>query len=195
MSYGTIKMRIGPMFSGKSTWLVETAVQLQVLIQKKCQILLITHIIEGERSNNKTEGYHNSAFKDVPKQIKVMQVAKLSDIDISQYQIIGIDEAQFFPDLMVVTNWVQQGKHIFVAGLDGDYKKNKFGNVLDLIPHADEIIKINALCKQCIDENEGYKGPLDNFKAPFTRRRINATEQVISGGCDTYEATCRYHHS
>lgn len=44
---------------------------------------------------------------------------------------IAIDEAQFFPDLLDFCTWAadQEGKHLLVAGLDGDYMRRRFGQV------------------------------------------------------------------
>ena len=50
-------------------------------------------------------------------------------------QVIAIDEAQFFPDLFqfCCTAANEDQKHVIVAGLDGDFKRQKFGQVLDLL--------------------------------------------------------------
>lgn len=62
-------------------------------------------------------------------------------------QAIFINEAQFFPDLyeFVVSN-LQKEKSIYLYGLDGDFQQNKMGQLLDLIPLCDEIIKLKSKC-------------------------------------------------
>ena len=61
---------------------------------------------------------------------------------------ILIDEAQFFTDLMEILYIVEKlNKNVYIFGLDGDFKRNKFGNILDLIPYCDTITKLQArLC-------------------------------------------------
>jgi thymidine kinase len=58
---------------------------------------------------------------------------------------IFINEAQFFPDLYeFVLKFIH--KKIYIYGLDGDFQKNKMGQILDLVPHCDNIIKLKAKC-------------------------------------------------
>lgn len=44
-------------------------------------------------------------------------------------QVIAIDEAQFFPDLYKFCCEAanEDQKHVIVAGLDGDFRRQKFG--------------------------------------------------------------------
>lgn len=46
-------------------------------------------------------------------------------------QVIAIDEAQFFPDLLEFCTEASDhdNKHIVVAGLDGDFQRQRFGQV------------------------------------------------------------------
>ena len=76
-------------------------------------------------------------------------------------------------------------KHVIVAGLIGDYQMCPFGDILKLIPIADDIKIVYALCKKCADGTQ----------APFTKRHNTRIEgQVAVGGSDIYEATCRKHY-
>ena len=64
---------------------------------------------------------------------------------------IFINEAQFFTNLK---NWVitiveRYNKNVILCGLDSDFKREKFGEILDLIPHAHKITKLNGTCTQC----------------------------------------------
>ena len=62
-------------------------------------------------------------------------------------KIILINEAQFFPDLIpFVKNMLKKGKEIYVYGLDGDFKQERIGFILDLVPLCDSIIKLKAEC-------------------------------------------------
>lgn len=47
------------------------------------------------------------------------------------YQVIAVDEAQFFPDLLDVCPATadHEGKHWILAGLDGDFRRRRFGLV------------------------------------------------------------------
>jgi thymidine kinase len=61
-------------------------------------------------------------------------------------QHILINEAQFFPDLIdFVKEFVN--KNIYVYGLDGDFKQEKIGYILDIIPLCDTVTKLKAICE------------------------------------------------
>ena len=57
-----------------------------------------------------------------------------------------MDEAQFFTGLKkFVEKVLDSGKTILLAGLDGDYKQRKFGELIDCVPLADKVFKISAM--------------------------------------------------
>jgi len=58
---------------------------------------------------------------------------------------IMINEAQFFPDLVDFVKEFSQ-RNIYVYGLDGDFKQEKIGYILDIIPLCDTITKLRATC-------------------------------------------------
>ena len=45
-----------------------------------------------------------------------------------------------------------KSKIVIVAGLDGDFKRNQFGSVVDIIPIAEKVKKMSAVCFNCGDE-------------------------------------------
>ena len=65
--------------------------------------------------------------------------------------MVGIDEAQFFgADLpSVVDQIASQGKTVIVAGLDGDFRRQTFGHLVQLIPMAEKVKKMQAVCLEC----------------------------------------------
>ena len=74
----------------------------------------------------------------------------------------------------------QQFKQIHVCGLDGDFQKKKFGQILDLIPHCDSVTKLKAICKAC---------PIGQ-RALFSFRITNENEQTCVG-LNNYKSLCR----
>jgi len=101
---------------------------------------------------------------------------KTLDIDIPA-DVISINEAQFFPDLIpFIKSALIQNKKIYIYGLDGDYKQEPFGQMLELLPLADEYVKLYAICK-C------------GKKAAFSKRMTATTEQYAPH--DEYQACCR----
>jgi thymidine kinase len=94
-----------------------------------------------------------------------------------------IEEGQFFTDLYkYVILWCQT-KRVYIAGLNGDANKQLFGDIHTLIPHADEIIFMKALCKTC---NDGTP-------AIFSKKMITNNNLIEVGGSELYSAVCRKH--
>lgn len=96
---------------------------------------------------------------------------------------IFIDEAQFFSGLYhAVTTMVDKhGKHVTLAGLNGDYLRKNFGEISELLPMADSYQLLHAKCFACA-------GP-----ALFTRRKTSCTS-VVNVGTSDYIAVCRNHY-
>jgi thymidine kinase len=58
---------------------------------------------------------------------------------------ILINEAQFYPDLVeFVKRFIH--KNIYIYGLDGDFKQERIGQILDIIPLCDSVQKLKANC-------------------------------------------------
>lgn len=94
-------------------------------------------------------------------------------------EVIGIDEGQFFPDLLpICEQFANMGKIVIVAGLDSDFQKKPFGKILDLVSLCDEIVKLSAICA-CGKE------------AIFTKRTSEDKEIVVIGGKEKYTPVCR----
>lgn len=94
--------------------------------------------------------------------------------------VIGIDEGQFFPDTVAFAEEMANlGKIVIVAALDGTFQRKAFGNILNLVPLAESVVKLHAVCMQCYKE------------AAYTKR-IGAEKEVeVIGGADKYQAVCR----
>src|SRR6185503_14002125 len=69
----------------------------------------------------------------------------------SEVDVIGIDEAQFFDDLLpdVCDKLALRGTRVIVAGLDMDYAGKPFGQMPFLLSKADYITKLHAICVKC----------------------------------------------
>ena len=103
---------------------------------------------------------------------------------IQNVDIIAIDEAQFFSHLRdFVEGVLEMNKHVIVAGLDGDFKQCIFGEILYLIPLADEVDKLKAMCMECQDGTLG----------PFSKRTVENKKQELVGANEMYKSVCRFH--
>jgi thymidine kinase len=75
------------------------------------------------------------------------------------YDVFAIDEAQFFPDLIpfCITAADQHKKHVVLAGLDGDFKRQPFGQVrqsdrVSLRSHTEAAVLFEVSNRQCCGE-------------------------------------------
>ena len=105
---------------------------------------------------------------------------------MEKYDVIGIDEAQFFTDLYeVVVHLVEDCNiAVYIAALDGTFDRKPFGRVLDLIPMCDNVKKLSSVCfvKGC------------DQKAIYSHRKGKSNEIECIGGKDLYMAVCRHHY-
>ena len=178
---GSVNIIIGCMFSGKSTETIRLIRRYKTLGNKN--ILVINHALDNR--------YGESVISSHDKvQLKCLSLENLSEIkEKDEYinsDVIFIEEGQFFKDLYTfVTNAADNDKKtVYVTGLDGDYKREMFGDICKLIPHAENITKLKALCAICKD------GTLANF----TKRIVNDTKQELIGTDNMYIPTCRFHY-
>ena len=96
-------------------------------------------------------------------------------------EVILINEGQFFDDLYeCVLDMLRENKKVYIAGLDGDFERKKFGQMLDLIPMCDEVIKLTSLCSICKNGQAGI----------FSLRLSKETQQTLVGS-DNYVPVCR----
>ena len=176
---GKLELIIGNMFSGKSSELIRR-INREKSINKK--ILVINYIGDNRYSKSSVTTHDNLKVNC----LKLPLLEDLTDNIIQQYDSFFIDEGQFFTDLYnCVKNLVDKhNKHVVVSGLDGDYLRNPFGDIIKLIPICDTLDKLSAYCCKC---NNGTL-------APFTKKTGPLVNVIDIGGKDKYIPVCRYHY-
>lgn len=190
LKHNYLKIYTGCMFSGKSTSLLNEISKFNIFSKN---ILVLNHSYDYKRTND-----ISCIMSHDNKQFKAFMINKLETIlldplinDIYQNSdIVIIDECQFFPDLFFFIqtqlNILHKFNKIFiVAGLSGDSNLQPIGDLIKLIPLADEIIKLNAYCIKCKD------GTIASFS-----KRINSCQdsQILIGKNDIYIPVCRFHY-
>jgi len=176
---------IAPMFSGKTTYLLNKA---SIIFDIGFKPVFITHALETRSSEIFT---HSSLIKsDIGNKIPVLKLKSFDNINLDEYTHIFIDEYQFFEEVssFFIDILLQKNKHVYVAGLKSDYNKQKMGYTLDLIPMADDVVCLKSSCLECARTRNGLENP-----APFTKRTIKSNKVIEVGGKDEYEPVCRKH--
>ena len=177
---GFLKLYIGCMFSGKTSEIIKEYYK-HMGIDKK--VFCINYSLDNRYGKDEYIYNHNSI------KIKCNLCLNLNELDdekIREADCIIINEGQFFPDLVeYAVRWCETyNKKVYVCGLDGDYRRQKFGTILDLIPYADTVEKVHAFCSVCKD---GYT------LANFTHRLSGEKDQIVIGS-KNYIPVCRKHY-
>ena len=180
-NYPTLDLIIGPMYSGKSTELIR---RLNIFAEMGLKVLYVNSNIDNRTDDSFST--HSPIIKSIGK-IDAIKVDNLDDIKYNQHQIIGIDEAQFFGNLKskIMTLVETDKKKVVVTGLNGDYRRQPFGEINDLIPLCDNVTKLNPFCKMCMDKHNRVTNAL------FTKRVTCETAVVFVGSKDMYIPACR----
>lgn len=184
MQTGKIKIILGCMFSGKTSALIA---EYSKWFAIKGKAICINY---GEDKRYALNDMDTNVYSHDKNSIDSVSAFNLADVDekfIKSADVILINEAQFFPDLVKYCDkWCDEfNKYIVVSGLDGDFNRNVFGHIGELIPHAEEVIKLGAFCPICSDGTPAY----------FTWRKGASKEQVLIGGQDMYMPVCRKHYN
>lgn len=187
---GSLDLIIGCMFSGKSTELIRRCERYKAIGKR---VLYINSIKDTRNNENCFGHYNNFSLGKITthdsKYIQCIKVDKIQDLIqqpfIDEWDVFGIDEAQFFHSLQDVYQLVNEyNKTVIIAGLDGDYKQCVFGDIINLIPKCDSVTKLHSLCKIC---NDGTS-------AIFSKRIIDQSLDIeLIGGSNEYMAVCRKH--
>ena len=175
---GYLELIMGPMFSGKTTYLIDMYDECQ---RNGDKVLAINYA--------KDTRYHETMLSTHDKRMcpcifvetlldAVGAITGTHDLTKSA-DVILINEGQFFVDIYEVVIYMVEvlKKRVYVCGLDGDFKRQKFGGLLDLVPVCDSIIKLKSKCS-CGEE------------ALFSHRMVDNGEQVLIGS-DIYVPLCR----
>jgi len=168
----SLELIIGSMYSGKSTELMRRVNRVNS-IGMRC--LVINHSDDTRVDGNFVQTHDGSTLAAV-------KTNDLLLVNMKPYDTIAIDEAQFFQNLRVAVMLMVEThkKHVIVAGLSGDYLRQPFGEILELVPLADDVEYKRALCKRCAHPGR---------PASFTKRVSEETETVSVAS--TYMAVCR----
>tara|TARA_A100001015_G_C14777787_1_gene627924 strand:+ start:19 stop:561 length:543 start_codon:yes stop_codon:yes gene_type:complete len=168
----------GPMFSGKTTKLVDIYSNLTCSGVQPHKILVINHIIDT-RTKAGVISTHDST-SNVPCIHHDKLIELLNGDSLTECKYILINEAQFFCDLVEFVNSINLlEKNVYVSGLNGDYKQENFGNIKDLLPIADNVTFLKGKCSIC-------KG-----SSVFTKRIIKADTVTLVGSSESYQPRCR----
>jgi thymidine kinase len=176
----------GPMFSGKTTELVR---RLTILAEAGLKVIYVNSVLDS-RDNVVSTHNHSTIALNVAS-LHGIKTDKLFDLkdSVKDFDVIGIDESQFFSDLKSFCLYTTETlrKKVLIAGLNGDFKREEFGQINSLIPYCDTITKLYPFCMSCSKKKI--------LRAALFSKRIqleNQSEaQIQIGASEAYIAVCR----
>jgi thymidine kinase len=181
---GYLELILGPMFSGKTTQIIQIHNNYSYI----GKIVAVINYAEDKRYHDSMLSTHD--HKMIPcilsHNIEVLWNEPNANNEyysiLRNADVILINEGQFFKNLKsVVIDMVENhNKVVYICGLDGDFKREKFGELLDLIPYCDKVTKLTSFCSNCRNGKKGL----------FSCRVSKETEQIVIGS-DNYKPLCR----
>ncbi len=170
--FGSIEVICGSMFSGKTEELIRRLKRAKIANQK---IQIFKPSLDS-RNNEYIESHDKN-------RIKSLTVKTSYDVyDIGKdFDVIGIDEVQFFDDeiVSVCNSLANNGVRVIAAGLDMDYLGNPFGPMPNLMAIAEYVTKVHAICSKT--------GNIANY----SYRKNKEDSIILIGEKDEYEALSR----
>ena len=123
---GSIHLILGPMYSGKSSELIRRYRRYNIGGQK---CLLVKYHLDTRYDSYGLIITHNANKENA---ITVRYLFELDEI-VQDYQIICIDEIQFYPDAHIFCDkWANESKVVICSGLNGNFKREPFPIIQNL---------------------------------------------------------------
>jgi thymidine kinase len=183
LDIGKLVVITGPMFSGKTSRLIEFLERERFAGRK---VILFKPEIDkryGEGSVKTHKGIELEATVVKTDRGGARAIFKSA----SDYSVIGVDEAQFWNENSgledILNDLASQKKIVYVSTLNKDYRGVPFSVSERLLAYADEIYSLTAVCTKCGED------------AVFSQRMIDGVPEsgprIVVGGKEAYQPRCR----
>jgi thymidine kinase len=167
------------MFSGKTEELIRRLKRAEFAKQK---VEIFKPAIDKRYDDADVVSHNANAIRSTPVEAAANILLLVSDVEV-----VGIDEAQFFDEELVhvCNELANRGIRVVIAGLDMDFSGKPFGVMPKLMAISEYVTKVHAICMEC--------GDLANY----SHRISNHEQLVLLGETDHYIPLCRkcYHES
>lgn len=178
---GMLEVICGPMFSGKSEELIRRFRRAKIAKQR---IVIFKHSLDNRHTLEEVVSHNGNSMDANPLRNPEDIIPLVTELEAT---VVGIDEVQFFDHslIRVVSNLINLGKRVVVAGLDRDFRGAPFGPMPTLMAIADSVTKLQAICTLCSED------------AARTQRLVNGQPAkfddpiILVGAQEAYQARCR----
>jgi len=170
---GWIEVICGSLFSGKTEELIRRLNRARIARQK---VEVFKPAVDTRYDEEDVVSHDEKKTSSIPVQ-NASQILFYAE----DFEVVGIDEAQFFGDeiVNVCNQLAKKGKRVVVSGLDMDFKGNPFGPMPALMAIAEYVTKVHAICIRC------------GNPANYSHRTVADEKLVVLGETDSYEPLCR----
>ena len=176
----TLQLILGPVFSEKTT----EAIRIAKKYARYFTVLFVNPVMDIRSSNGTVEARSGMKWT-------CTSVTHLKELEANPEfhiaKLIVVDESAFYPDLFEhVSKWCDAKSYV-VTGLDGDWKQEKIGQIWDLIPIADKVEKVLALCEICGDGTSAV--------CSKATRPLDSQVSVVDQESKLFIPVCRKHRN
>ncbi|MGI3317004.1 thymidine kinase [Staphylococcus chromogenes] len=180
---GWIECITGSMFSGKSEELIR---RLRRGVYAKQKVIVFKPTIDDRYHKEKIVSHNGNAIEA----INITEAKEIEQHDLSDVDIIGIDEIQFFDRTVVdiAQDLAKKGYRVITAGLDMDFKGEPFDPVPEMLAVSEHITKLQAVCAVCGASSSRTQRLIDGRPAKYD------DPIIMVGANESYEPRCRAHH-
>jgi thymidine kinase len=181
---------VGSMFSGKTAEVIEQATRHEIAGRK---VQIFKPIVDTRWGLKDKVRSHAGAEHDATSVKDSLEILEKLEAGV---EVVAIDEAQFFDERIIDVILELSDRDIFIifAGLPEDFRGETFGPMGELLPHADAINRLKAIC------NYEEDGKVCGGPATKTQRFVNGEAAdyndpiVLIGEKESYAARCPKHH-
>jgi len=182
-----LKLYVGPMFSGKSTKLLQQIDRYKIA---KKNILCFKPAMDNRYTGEGFIVTHNDIH--VPCHVintgrDIIEIFEKEN-NKNKIDVIAVDEAFMIDNIAQTLIDIFYGYkiNVLVSSIDISASRMPFKDISMLLSHATHVKKCKAVCTTC------------GHDASYTLRKFSIddnTDQIRVGGADLYEPRCLKHHS
>jgi thymidine kinase len=177
-----LTIHIGPMSSSKTQSIMTQAMHMQL---QNIPYMIIRPSVDTRSPPGSIQSFTG---QQMPCTVVTNLLEKTFFEDVmKRAQVFFMDESQFFGldliEFCIRAVDVHQ-KCVRVFGLSGDSERHKFGHVLDLIPHADDVEFLHGFCSSC---NAGKRG----IFSIYTGSKVKEGQLLVGNQGQEYKTVCR----
>ncbi len=169
----------GPMFSGKTTYLI-SLIDREIIAGKKTLIVRLDKDERHENSDTQIVSHNNYCYdKSEIKKVKLLDRVLYNYIILGNYTAIGIDEGQFFDNVDLFSyKLTEKNIKVFITSLNSDYLQRPFPQISRLNARS-HVINLKAICLDCYKDD-----------SIFTVRTSTSQDLIVIGGKSMYRSVC-----